>query len=376
MDKALLASRIERLDTACCVISRESPDNHIVCTNSAFAALTGFGHEIHNQTLETLEGEGTNPAVFQQLLAVLQCSEPATLVLTSYTKTKRPFLNRIDCKPERNLSGVVTHHVLNMAELTPSSTFTESNILETLRQHTQPEDVTIGFPTPSSDTQSEGNTCSSSSSEEQDELGQLFLNDYDSNPFPALIDVERHSFIGTSTWSGIFGNDLSLPQALHAHQSQQEQQEEAQEQEGEQQLERRQDQEERACASVLNDASNSDGASSNSEDTPPSEEQPKRKRCVTRFLYSLHLQATLTANVLSSILLRPLLQNTFDGSSRAKGAAKRTEPRTRQGVTHAQEVFHLNIGGQKPSAGEHADECSSAVTSESRLISTLSAVVQ
>jgi hypothetical protein len=231
--------------------------------------LTGFGGEIYGQTLAHLQGGGTNPTVFKELLSKVQCADPASLTLTSYTNKKRPFLNRIDIMPVRNSAGVVTHHVLQMTELKTSRPLPgnqQTPFLDTLPA-SQLEKVKTRFTSSSSDTQSED----TSSEERDDDLGHLFLKEFDSNPFPTFLDMEQHALVGSS----IFSNDLCPPQAPHAIQAAQQQQ---QQQYQQAQEEHERQQEEQAFASASNDAAAADAAVNNSG------EQPKKKRCFDFYL--------------------------------------------------------------------------------------------
>jgi hypothetical protein len=216
-DEGSLAGRISGLSAACCVVPTLAP-NEIICANPAFMELTGFGQEIVGQSLLHIQGGGTNPTVFKELLASIQLSDPSTVTLTSYTKEKRPFLNRIQIMPVRNTENVVTHHVLQMAELKTSQPFgsNPADALSPFPNDLKPTTVGSLKRTMQSDTQSE--TCSEQTSEgseqtsEDDDLGHLFLREFDSNPFSAFLDMDQQTMVGGS----IFTNSEQAPSEFHA----------------------------------------------------------------------------------------------------------------------------------------------------------------
>ena len=110
-------------DDRAMVVTHAKKPFTIVNVNDAWVGLCGYTpEESFEKSLGTLlQGPDTNPRDLDQFMLQLQQGNEATAIITNYTKSGRPFRNRIRAGPIQNDDNVITHFVGVLEDITESS---------------------------------------------------------------------------------------------------------------------------------------------------------------------------------------------------------------------------------------------------------------
>jgi PAS domain S-box-containing protein len=102
------------------VISDPSqPDNPLIYVNDGFERLTGYRRdEVLGRNCRFLQGEGTDPAVLEQIRESIRERRDCLVELLNYRKDGTPFWNRLSIAPLQDAQGRLTHFVGVQSDIT------------------------------------------------------------------------------------------------------------------------------------------------------------------------------------------------------------------------------------------------------------------
>jgi PAS domain S-box-containing protein len=88
------------------------PDRPLIYCNQAFEVITGYSRQdVLGRNCRFMQGEGTDPAMVDQLRQAIRQGESCEVVLLNYRKDGRPFWNRLSIGPVHDVSGRLTHYI-------------------------------------------------------------------------------------------------------------------------------------------------------------------------------------------------------------------------------------------------------------------------
>lgn len=88
------------------------PDRPLIYCNQAFEAMTGYSRQdVLGRNCRFMQGEGTDPAIVDQLRQAIRQGESCEVVLLNYRKDGRPFWNRLSIGPVYDAGGRLTHYI-------------------------------------------------------------------------------------------------------------------------------------------------------------------------------------------------------------------------------------------------------------------------
>ncbi|WP_372593990.1 SpoIIE family protein phosphatase [Actinotalea sp.] len=106
-DRALNAT-----DVSVVLTDAATPGANVVWVNEAFTRTTGWSsEEIVGQSMELLQGPGTDPLSSKEISAAIAEGRSATVTLLNYRRDGTPFWNQISISPVADDDGLVTHWV-------------------------------------------------------------------------------------------------------------------------------------------------------------------------------------------------------------------------------------------------------------------------
>jgi PAS domain S-box-containing protein len=88
------------------------PDHPLIYCNQAFEVITGYSRQdVLGRNCRFMQGEGTDPAMVDQLRQAIRQGESCEVVLLNYRKDGRPFWNSLSISPVHDTSGRLTHYI-------------------------------------------------------------------------------------------------------------------------------------------------------------------------------------------------------------------------------------------------------------------------
>jgi PAS domain S-box-containing protein len=88
------------------------PDYPLIYCNQAFEVITGYSRQdVLGRNCRFMQGEGTDPAMVDQLRQAIRQGESCEVVLLNYRKDGRPFWNSLSISPVHDTSGRLTHYI-------------------------------------------------------------------------------------------------------------------------------------------------------------------------------------------------------------------------------------------------------------------------
>ncbi len=95
-------------------------DGLLVWINAAFTRLTGFPvEEVLGRTAgDLLVGPDTDPTALAEAQDAAKLGRPCRVEILGYTRQKTPYWQLLDAQPVRDPSGRLTHHVVQLTEIT------------------------------------------------------------------------------------------------------------------------------------------------------------------------------------------------------------------------------------------------------------------
>lgn len=113
-----IGAMIENSVVAAVVSNPRLPDNPIVACNAAFMALTGYAEsEIIGRNCRFLRGEGTEPALTEQLRAGIAARVPVMVEILNFKKDGTPFRNAVMIAPIFDAEGELEYFLGSQVEI-------------------------------------------------------------------------------------------------------------------------------------------------------------------------------------------------------------------------------------------------------------------
>ncbi len=113
----LRSQMFEQVPDGCVVV--EVPPERIVYVNAAFTRITGYTvSEIRGEKLSFLQGAGTDPDVVAQIREALEQERSFMGVILNYKRDGTPFWNSMRISPIKDNTGVVTHYIGILTDIT------------------------------------------------------------------------------------------------------------------------------------------------------------------------------------------------------------------------------------------------------------------
>lgn len=96
-----------------------NPEQQIIDMNSAFCQLTGYARAaVIGQNCRFLQGPDTDPVAVTAMRRAMQSGIPFTTTLLNYRQNGAAFWNKVTVTPLRDTSGVITHFVGVLIDVT------------------------------------------------------------------------------------------------------------------------------------------------------------------------------------------------------------------------------------------------------------------
>lgn len=109
---------IQESPIAAVISNPRLPDNPIIACNDAFIALTGYQREeIVGRNCRFLAGEGTEPALTENLRAGIRAGQPVMAEILNYKKDGTPFRNALMIAPIFDSAGVLEYFLGSQIEI-------------------------------------------------------------------------------------------------------------------------------------------------------------------------------------------------------------------------------------------------------------------
>lgn len=109
---SLYAAAFDSAPNGIVIADPNQPDTPIVATNAAFTTITGYRREeAIGRNCRFLQGPGTDLTAVSRLAAAIRDGREIRETLLNYRQDGTPFWNEVQIVPSRNPSGVLTHFV-------------------------------------------------------------------------------------------------------------------------------------------------------------------------------------------------------------------------------------------------------------------------